>query len=329
MIPSPFTHMTLHQIEDKYDVQNWRSFYNDLPYHNYHHIEDFDFRYCPSDEAALAAIFHDAGYDPNTSESQNIQTAVNTFLWQNIQCNADRVVELIKATTNHRLTYNPADRDVVWLHVNDLRHFTKNSTIDQIIKNERKILQEYNIIHFASYKAARECVLDSLAKHPLVCSSVIDDTKQYLNSWRPKIGVYCGSFNPFHAGHYDVYKRAEPHFDKVIIGSGVNPSKKSDLIQKNPNICGAEWYKFDTITQFVEDINYHNMFDITFIRGIRNAHDLHDEIQYQHYVRQLTGYDFMNIITSAEHMFTSSSVIKSLAMNGEIGKQIADKCLQY
>lgn len=42
------------------------------------------------------------------------------------------------------------------------------------------------------------------------------------------IGVYPGSFNPWHEGHEDVLNKALKVFDKVIILIGYNPDKGED-----------------------------------------------------------------------------------------------------
>ena len=45
-----------------------------------------------------------------------------------------------------------------------------------------------------------------------------------------KVGVYAGSFNPFHRGHYDILVKAEKIFDKVIVARGINPEKTNELL---------------------------------------------------------------------------------------------------
>ena len=40
-----------------------------------------------------------------------------------------------------------------------------------------------------------------------------------------RLGIYAGSFNPFHKGHYNILCKAEKIFDRVIIARGINPDK--------------------------------------------------------------------------------------------------------
>jgi len=44
---------------------------------------------------------------------------------------------------------------------------------------------------------------------------------------QPHIGVFAGSFNPFHKGHYNVLQKAEKLFDKVIILSEKTQTKQN------------------------------------------------------------------------------------------------------
>jgi pantetheine-phosphate adenylyltransferase len=43
----------------------------------------------------------------------------------------------------------------------------------------------------------------------------------------PRIAVYTGTFDPVHRGHLDVITRGSKLFDKLIVGVGVNPDKKT------------------------------------------------------------------------------------------------------
>lgn len=41
-----------------------------------------------------------------------------------------------------------------------------------------------------------------------------------------RIALFAGSFDPFTIGHKDIVDRALPLFDKIVIGVGINPTKK-------------------------------------------------------------------------------------------------------
>lgn len=44
-----------------------------------------------------------------------------------------------------------------------------------------------------------------------------------------RIALFAGSFDPFTVGHKDIVDRASELFDKIVIGIGINPAKKSWL----------------------------------------------------------------------------------------------------
>ena len=52
---------------------------------------------------------------------------------------------------------------------------------------------------------------------------------------------YAGSFDPFTNGHLHVIKRAAKIFDRVVIGVGVNPTKKRT-------------YKLAVIASLIKDV---------------------------------------------------------------------------
>ncbi|MCU0703577.1 MAG: pantetheine-phosphate adenylyltransferase [Fimbriiglobus sp.] len=43
----------------------------------------------------------------------------------------------------------------------------------------------------------------------------------------PRIAVYTGTFDPVHRGHLDVIERGSRLFDRLIVGVGINPEKKT------------------------------------------------------------------------------------------------------
>ncbi len=42
-----------------------------------------------------------------------------------------------------------------------------------------------------------------------------------------RVAVYTGTFDPVHYGHLDIIKRGSRLFDKLIVGVGINPDKKT------------------------------------------------------------------------------------------------------
>ena len=77
-----------------------------------------------------------------------------------------------------------------------------------------------------------------------------------------KLGVYAGSFQPFHLGHLNILEKAEQIFDQVIIARGINPSKisQSNIQQEldqpdTHNYLGRDFYTFTGfLTDFITSL---------------------------------------------------------------------------
>ena len=87
-----------------------------------------------------------------------------------------------------------------------------------------------------------------------------------------KIGVYAGSFNPFHKGHYNILCKAEKIFDKVIIARGINPEKNNVLVPLPKILDDRPVLSYNgLLTDFMTSLEEEN---VTLIRGLRNSVDL-------------------------------------------------------
>lgn len=94
-----------------------------------------------------------------------------------------------------------------------------------------------------------------------------------------KIGIYTGSFNPFHEGHQNVLERALKLFDKVIIAVGVNHSKKETMIKDNYiNELDMDkvsvLYFSGLLVDYIKKLKNEGIKCDAVIRGLRNEEDL-------------------------------------------------------
>lgn len=137
-----------------------------------------------------------------------------------------------------------------------------------------------------------------------------------------KIAVFPGSFDPFTVGHEEIVKRGLKLFDKIIIAVGVNPVKKEfldidsriKLIRKA--FSDTDWvvvapYSGLTV-DFCREMNAHII-----IRGLRTAADF----EYERAVGQAnramdSRIETVFILTSTEHTFISSTIVRNIYMNG-------------
>lgn len=104
-------------------------------------------------------------------------------------------------------------------------------------------------------------------------------------SAKPRIGLYPGSFNPFHVGHLDIVKQAANLFDRLVIAKGINPAKKglNDTFPMPVTFLTTFRHDVDITvdsynTLLVDYIKQMETdFNVTVVRGLRNGADLEYE----------------------------------------------------
>ena len=90
-----------------------------------------------------------------------------------------------------------------------------------------------------------------------------------------KVGIYAGSFNPFHAGHLDVLIKAAKLFDRIIIASPWGKVNDFTLFRSSSKslIKKVRFCEFSgTLVAFSKKVKA-----TALIRGLRNSTDLEYE----------------------------------------------------
>ena len=134
--------------------------------------------------------------------------------------------------------------------------------------------------------------------------------------------IYPGSFDPVTVGHLDVVKRASELFDKIVIGVYGAPSKdllfdadeRVALIKESlKDLPGVEVIKFEgLVVRFAKEVGAK-----VIVRGLRSGSDFEYEFDMAFMNRKLEpNLDMMFFMTSQEHMFVSSSLLKEVARLG-------------
>ena len=134
--------------------------------------------------------------------------------------------------------------------------------------------------------------------------------------------VFPGTFDPFTVGHDSVVKRALTFMDEVIIGIGVNDSKRtyfpiekrvsmiSKLYADNPRV---KVLAYDNLT-----VDFARQCGAQFIvRGIRTVRDFEYEETIADVNRKLAGIETILLFTEPELTSVSSTIVRELLSYGK------------
>lgn len=149
-----------------------------------------------------------------------------------------------------------------------------------------------------------------------------------------KIGFYAGSFDPFTNGHLHVVKVSAKLFDKVIIGIGINPTKKrrfntnemAEAIRKTlkrEKILNAEVISYDNLSFQTALVN-----NATFlIRGIRNGMDYDFEETLATFNHEMANLDTIYIRAGEIGPINSTMIMDLLRNNADVSKFLPEEII--
>lgn len=135
------------------------------------------------------------------------------------------------------------------------------------------------------------------------------------------IAFYAGSFDPFTIGHKSIVDRALPLFDKVVIGVGINTSKRPwQPLEERLEAIRRLYHHTDR----VEVITYS---DLTvdaatragasvLLRGVRSCADFEYEKNIADANRNISGMESVFILALPDLACVSSSLVRELAAFG-------------
>lgn len=137
-----------------------------------------------------------------------------------------------------------------------------------------------------------------------------------------KTAICPGSFDPITLGHLDIIQRAAQMFDRVIVAVLVNPGKNPSFTVEErlsmiqcavADIPNVEVECFDgLLADYARLRNAH-----TIVKGLRAVTDFEYEFQMALINRKLNpDTDTVFLTTSSQHMYLSSSMVKSIARFG-------------
>ena len=137
-----------------------------------------------------------------------------------------------------------------------------------------------------------------------------------------KVAVYPGTFDPVHYGHVDITRRASKLFDRLVVGVYDRPNK--DLLfsldervallrEALRDVPGVEARSYTGLTvDFARQLGAR-----VIVRGLRVISDFEWEYQMALTTRELApDVDMVCLMTSLEHAFISSTIVKEIAQAG-------------
>ena len=140
------------------------------------------------------------------------------------------------------------------------------------------------------------------------------------------VAVYPGSFDPITNGHLDVVRRAARVFDRVVVAVLGNP-RKTPLLDADRRVAVIQAaLDADAALAGIVDVRTFDGLTVTFchevgagflVRGLRAIADFESELQLAHNNHQLApDVDTVFFMTSLEHSYVSSSLVKEIALFG-------------
>lgn len=137
-----------------------------------------------------------------------------------------------------------------------------------------------------------------------------------------KRAIFPGTFDPFTIGHYSIVQRGLGFFDEIIIGIGINHTKKTlftiekrlELIrQAFENEPRIKVMSYNSLT-----VDFALSVEAGFVlRGLRSVGDFEYERTIADANRKLTGIETVILLTESKYSYISSTVARELISFGK------------
>ena len=137
-----------------------------------------------------------------------------------------------------------------------------------------------------------------------------------------RIAIFPGSFDPFTIGHASIVERGLPLFDKIVIGVGINESKRS-LYSISERVEAIRRLYVDEPR--IRVVSYNDLtIDLArrenarfILRGLRSVKDFEYERELADINLKIGGIETVLLISDPEHAAVSSSVVRELITYGK------------
>ena len=146
--------------------------------------------------------------------------------------------------------------------------------------------------------------------------------------------IYPGSFDPITLGHLNILERALGIFSQVTLLVAINPNKEPlfSLAESRAMISEAisHWPQVKVDFHDGLTVDYARQHNIrTAVRGLRAVTDFENEFAMALTNRSLwPEFDTVFLMTKAEYMYLSSSVVRQVAQMGGQLNQFVPPCIE-
>jgi pantetheine-phosphate adenylyltransferase len=137
-----------------------------------------------------------------------------------------------------------------------------------------------------------------------------------------KVGLFPGSFDPFHNGHLEIVERASHLFDEVVIAALRNPQKSTalfDLAERETMLKEVVAHIPSVRIVSVSTLLVNVARDVgasAIVRGLRAVSDFETEMQMAQMNHHLSGVETIFIPTSSAYSFLASRLVREVAQFG-------------